>query len=195
MVDPDYTLHSQSNGTYLTTARRDGRLMTWGEVVDGWAHDAAFRERWREAVLAVPHRGYCWETPVLNATTALLPFECVFVPSPALADKTADPSPFAEQLRRARPASVARFFSLGRDAELIAPCPLIDGVDHTHLAAFVRTAPREQVDALWQSVGEAAAQALAVRRPVWVSTAGLGVSWLHVRLDARPKYYRHAPYR
>ena len=30
--------------------------------------------------------------------------------------------------------------------------------------------------------------------PLWVSTAGLGVSWLHVRLDARPKYYRHDAY-
>ena len=31
-------------------------------------------------------------------------------------------------------------------------------------------------------------------KPVWLSTAGLGVGWLHVRLDDRPKYYRHAPY-
>jgi len=32
-------------------------------------------------------------------------------------------------------------------------------------------------------------------RPVWLSTAGGGVSWLHVRLDDRPKYYHHAAYR
>ena len=31
--------------------------------------------------------------------------------------------------------------------------------------------------------------------PVWVSTAGAGVSWLHVRLDDRPKYYGYQPYR
>jgi hypothetical protein len=31
--------------------------------------------------------------------------------------------------------------------------------------------------------------------PVWVSTAGMGVSWLHVRLDNRPKYYGYKPYR
>jgi len=30
---------------------------------------------------------------------------------------------------------------------------------------------------------------------VWLSTAGMGVSWLHVRLDDRPKYYGHRPYR
>ncbi len=32
-------------------------------------------------------------------------------------------------------------------------------------------------------------------KPVWLSTAGAGVSWLHVRLDDKPKYYGHAPYR
>jgi hypothetical protein len=33
------------------------------------------------------------------------------------------------------------------------------------------------------------------RQPVWLSTAGAGVAWLHVRLDDRPKYYGHGPYR
>ena len=33
------------------------------------------------------------------------------------------------------------------------------------------------------------------RQPTWLSTEGSGVPWLHVRLDDRPKYYHHAPYR
>jgi hypothetical protein len=32
-------------------------------------------------------------------------------------------------------------------------------------------------------------------KPVWLSTAGGGVSWLHVRLDDQPKYYGFEPYR
>ncbi len=31
--------------------------------------------------------------------------------------------------------------------------------------------------------------------PMWLSTAGAGVPWLHVRLEDRPKYYGHAAYR
>ncbi|MFY0533025.1 DUF6940 family protein [Nannocystis pusilla] len=30
---------------------------------------------------------------------------------------------------------------------------------------------------------------------VWLSTSGSAVPWLHVRLDARPKYYVFGPYR
>ena len=36
---------------------------------------------------------------------------------------------------------------------------------------------------------------ITVRVHLWVSTSGLGVYWLHVRLDSYPKYYQHAPYK
>jgi hypothetical protein len=62
------------------------------------------------------------------------------------------------------------------------------------LAAFVRHAPQRQRQALWQTVGEAMARRIG-HQPVWLSTAGAGVAWLHVRLDNRPKYYSHGPYR
>ena len=32
-------------------------------------------------------------------------------------------------------------------------------------------------------------------RPLWLSVAGGGVPWLHVRIDDRPKYYRYDSYR
>ena len=47
--------------------------------------------------------------------------------------------------------------------------------------------------ALWRTVGEAVSERIT-DRPLWLSTAGGGVAWLHVRLDSRPKYYGHTPY-
>lgn len=58
----------------------------------------------------------------------------------------------------------------------------------------MRQAPEPQKHALWQRVGAAMQRRLSAK-PVWLSTAGAGVPWLHVRLDDRPKYYGHAPYR
>jgi hypothetical protein len=63
-----------------------------------------------------------------------------------------------------------------------------------HLAAFVRKASKSQQHAFWQMVGEAMLKRVS-SKPVWLSTAGGGVSWLHVRLDDRPKYYGFGPYR
>jgi hypothetical protein len=59
---------------------------------------------------------------------------------------------------------------------------------------FVRQAPPEQIDALWRVVGEKMHSRLN-DRPVWLSTAGGGVAWLHVRLDDHPKYYHYREYR
>jgi hypothetical protein len=65
-----------------------------------------------------------------------------------------------------------------------------------------------QVGAVWGAVGRAALARLGLGppphgglgsagedAPLWISTSGLGVYWLHVRLDARPKYYTYAPFR
>lgn len=120
------------------------------------------------------------------------PFECVFVASPPLAGAAPDPGPFTEHFRPG--CSVATFESLGKDALLVAPCPAAQGSDFAHLSRFAATASGAQSTALWRGVG-VALETRVDRNPTWLSTAGLGVSWLHVRLDNRPKYYRHAPYR
>jgi hypothetical protein len=64
---------------------------------------------------------------------------------------------------------------------------------YPHLARFVRRAPAAQQIELWSHLARALETRLSPAR-LWVSTAGLGVDWLHVRLDSRPKYYRYAPY-
>jgi hypothetical protein len=73
------------------------------------------------------------------------------------------------------------------------------GPIYTDLANFCRQAPVHQVVALWQRVGEVYSQRLRKSNqadgPVWLSTSGMGVAWLHVRLDQRPKYYTYAPYK
>jgi hypothetical protein len=58
----------------------------------------------------------------------------------------------------------------------------------------VRGAPESQKHALWALVGKMMEQRMG-SSPVWLSTAGAGVPWLHVRLDERPKYYGFGPYR
>ena len=66
-----------------------------------------------------------------------------------------------------------------------------------HVANFVRGAPEAQVVALFKKVGETFEALVAQRgaRPVWLSTEGSGVPWLHVRMDSRPKYYHTAAYK
>jgi hypothetical protein len=46
---------------------------------------------------------------------------------------------------------------------------------------------------LWRATAETLLDRIS-DTPTWLSTAGLGVIWLHLRLDSRPKYYSYRPY-
>lgn len=169
---------------------RDGDSeLAFADVIERWIADAAFRSLWTAALGGLPFGAYAWECPPVTAASASRPFECVFVSSPMLARMAPEPEAFAEHFRDE--CEAATFRNLGGDAVLVAPCPA--GGDFTHLARFAATASAGQSDAFWKAVG-AAARARLGDRPVWLSTAGLGIGWLHARLDDRPKYYRHVPY-
>src|SRR5262249_17430215 len=135
-----------------------------------------------------------WETPALCSATLERPFEFVLLDSPGLASKP-DPVAFASYFKAKTAADgVVAFPNLRKDAILVVPCPRGPVSAYGHLAAFVRGAPEPQQHALWQLVGQTMEQQLGPT-PVWLSTAGAGVSWLHVRIDTTPKYYGYGPYR
>jgi hypothetical protein len=141
----------------------------------------------------VPFDAFRWETPGVTTATASRAFEFVALDAPGLA-RAPEPEAFEEHFRASPDAEAVAFMNLSGDATLIVPTPLAEWTVYGHLASFVRDAPGLQRDALWQLVGETMLARLGAK-PVWLSTAGAGVSWLHVRLDDRPKYYGHAPYR
>jgi hypothetical protein len=171
---------------------RNGEPATYRAVIDAWRSDEDFR-RWFDATLgAVPFAAYRWETPPVTAATVSRAFEMMVIDSPELAGPP-DLDAFEDHFD-ARDDEVLAFRNLGGDATLVVPRPAGDEAAYVHLGAFVRRGPLEQRLALWRRVGEVMDRRLGAK-PVWLSTAGAGVSWLHVRLDDRPKYYAWAPYR
>lgn len=66
------------------------------------------------------------------------------------------------------------------------------GID-THLACFVRLALPAHIHALWRCVAHTVRLALS-ERPIRLSNAGGGVSWLHVRVEPVPNYYAYRTY-
>ncbi|MGV3723769.1 MAG: DUF6940 family protein [Actinomycetota bacterium] len=155
--------------------------------------DPRFSDSFNSLLAEAPFEAFRWETPPVTATTVQRDFEFVLLDAPGL-DRPPDSASFAPQLQRLADGNrVAAFPNLGNDAFLIVPRPLAATSAYGHLAAFVRNAPEPQRYDLWQAVG-AAMEARLGDQPVWLSTAGMGVPWLHVRLDSRPKYYGYEPY-
>jgi hypothetical protein len=158
-------------------------------------HDETFRSGLIAALRSSPFEGYLWETPPVTTATSHLPFEFVLTDAPSFERASPERSAFQEHFSGDSDGDgIVTFENLGRDATLIVPCPIEDESTYSHLARFVRNGPEAQVDALFRAVGRATRQRIS-ERPLWLSTAGMGVYWVHVRIDSRPKYYRHEPYK
>lgn len=169
------------------------RPSTFADVLAGWQGDETFRAFFLGELRAVATAAFFWEMPPITRATLHRPYEFVVVDSPHLATVVADSRPFAAQLR-ATNEPVVSFRNLGGDAVLVVPRPVGAAVAYAHLAAFLRGAAPAQQAALLQKVAEVVLAEVG-ERPLWLSTSGLGVYWLHIRLDSRPKYYIYAPYR
>ena len=173
----------------------DGAPLSWSDVIDRWQNDPSFRNFFVSLLVDAPFSAYFWETPPITSATTNREFEFVLVDSPQLADICTDHQAFANQFPAVQPgASVIEFSNLGGDATLIVPCRSGPLSAYAQISTFARTAPANQQHQLWTRVGAILEQQLG-EQPVWLSTSGLGVYWIHIRFDSAPKYYTHAPYR
>lgn len=180
--------------TLKGTVSSGSGTLSFREVIDLWCESSGFRSRFTELLKSSPFEGFFWETPPVRAATLDQPFDFVLVDGPPLTRLTPDQSPFSEHFASHGPVQVLTFPNLRGDAVLVVPAPTGDEKAYAHLARFLHSAPEGQIDEFWRCVGVAMRERVS-EAPVWLSTAGLGVSWLHLRLDSRPKYYRHQPYK
>ncbi len=171
----------------------DSSPVSYAEALGRWESDAGFRSFFIRLLADSPFPAFRWEMPPVTVVTANQSFECVLLDSPDLA-RDPDPDAFAAHFSAVTREGIAEFPNLGGDAILVAPCPGVPLSAYSHLGPYLRLGAEVQQHRLWESVGAAMQRRLGAK-PVWLSTAGAGVAWLHVRLDDRPKYYGYAPYR
>ena len=175
------------------TVTQNGEPIPYSEVLNLWQCESNFRSFFISLLSESPFSAYRWETPPITKDTVKRQFEFVLLNSPELATNP-DRVTFRDYFTTNDVNNgIVVFENLGRDAILVVPSPIDSNSAYPHLAAFIRSAPDAQKHAFWQVVGETVQQQIS-DVPLWVSTAGGGVAWLHLRLDSRPKYYGYNPY-
>lgn len=184
-LDEDAVLRLTLNGDQQQS-------LSFADVIYLWQTDDNFCDYFTRQLATIPYEAYFWELPPLTAETLRQPFECVIVNSPRLAGAPPDHQSFSAFFTDM--AAVVDFDNLGHDARLVAPCPLGAPDQYTHLARFMRQAPRIQQRSFWRRLGQLLQKKIN-HKPVWLSTSGLGVCWLHARFDSEPKYYSYSHYR
>ena len=170
-------------------------LLSYEVVINYWLESTEFRNFYFSVLSDSPFDAFFWEHPPVSNLNIKQVYEFVLVPSPQLSNVNADLSPFQEKFNSRRSnESVLAFENLGRDAELIVPCPVMEKNIYAHFASFIRNAPENQKHDLFRILASALGKRIS-SKPTWLSTSGLGVYWLHIRLDSRPKYYSYQLYR
>jgi hypothetical protein len=84
-------------------------------------------------------------------------------------------------------SSVSSFYNLGKDAILTIPCPKLRAVWPP--LKFSRSSTLDLQTLLWRRVFSIAKDA---GKPMYISTDGRTVPWLHVRIEDNPKYYKYS---
>jgi hypothetical protein len=194
-----YTVQQETlaqNGVTRYQLFYDATPLSYSDAVAHWQHDAEFRSYFVGLLQQSRYQAFRWETPAYSARLSTRPFEFVLVDNPSFATRKTDARTYREYFTSGDNSNhgIVTFPNLSGDCLLIVPSPTTTLDVYGHLAAFVRQAPAAQIDSLWQIVGKAMAERTDTKT-TWLSTAGGGVAWLHVRLDNSPKYYAYAPYR
>lgn len=183
----------------------DDSPLSVADVIQLWQQNISFGEFYNQLLADNDYSAFFWELPPLSAATLQEPFEFVLLESRTLDAVKSDTKTFAEYFvanQQGANSDVINFHNLGGDALLLVPSPMSDEQNYAHLANFVRSAPVSQRQHFWQQLGEIINAQLSSHlatelapQSLWVSTSGLGVYWLHIRLDQQPKYYSYLPYK
>ena len=168
-----------------------GRPLSFDEFLSQLKINKNFQVWFSKLLAESSFEAFRWECPPLKVESLSNGAQFVLVHEPSFATRPTNGSAFRKFFNDNHANA---FSNLGGDAVMIVPSPKTDPKIYGHLASFIRHAPTEQKQALWGLVAEEALKNLS-EKPTWLSTAGGGVPWLHVRLDKRPKYYHHQPYR
>ncbi|BDS11402.1 DUF6940 family protein [Aureispira anguillae] len=188
-----YTEKVLAKNTFQFRIKQEDKLLTFGNVIQLWKTSALFRTFYTQLLREVPFLAFFWENSPFTNNSLDQPYEFVVVGTDAFNGKKPNALSFNQYFSIEQP--VISFPNLGKNAQLVVPCPLSNSYEvYTHLGSFIRNAPVQQIDRFWQVMGHEVEKHLN-ECPLWLSTSGLGVYWLHVRLDQRPKYYSHSPYK
>lgn len=151
-----------------------------------------FRTFYNQFLADLNFEAFFWENKPLTDQTLNDEYECNIINTDFLAGRSPDSQTFSDYFSENE--NVVTFPNLAKDAGLIVPCPKKENSSYTHIGNFVRKAGKDQIDDLWKVTGSETLRSID-SKPRWLSTSGLGVFWLHIRIDTIPKYYQTSEYK
>jgi len=187
-----FNYKSKKDGdAYVLTFTRNKVEITWRKFISLCkANNLSFVIIIKEAILRTKFETIYFNCPPVTKADLDQVFNVAILNAPALRSVTTDVHTFADKFIDQN--MVTSFENLNGDCLMVCPVPLEDQPEeiYSSLGPFIRSARIEQQIAFWGLVASDLETVISIRK-VWMNTAGTGVSFLHLRLDSRPKYYEY----
>ena len=94
---------------------------------------------------------------------------------------------FIEKISMSQDKYVTQFYNLSGDTLLIIPMPTNE--NYATIKDFIDNSPMIQQINFWKAVAHNIEEMLKFNKKIFISTHGLGVSYFHLRICTKPKYY------
>ena len=187
----EFVIENLENGFLKVNIKEDGIWVSFDEVFGLLENDRDFRSQFINFLKSIELTAFNIECKPVNIENVNQAFEFIIINCPDLLKCTSDSSKFKAHFDEDELTAV--FENLNGDAVLISP------VDHGsedfgHLSTFLSSASNDQLNDLLIALGEIAGANLG-NENIYINTSGLGVPWLHFRIDDEPKYYQFETYK
>lgn len=150
--------------------------MKWKDVLKNWKNGVYPK-------FSNGKKPFIWRTSPYY-TNSLYSGEIIYEPK---LDVEPNYKPFSSKFKK-KYKYVVSFPNLSGDTILVVPIPKRNK-NFSSLYIFNKNASNTQKKIFWKKVAEIAIKEQKKHGKVWISTHGLGVAWLHVRISTSPKYY------
>ncbi|MGK0388424.1 MAG: hypothetical protein ACI94Y_001153 [Maribacter sp.] len=192
-MEPKFKILGKNEQGARIRIEQKNKLLTFREVFNYWQTSTNFIEFYIDSLIALNYDEFFWEHPALKEEYLDKSYEFIVQKSISFSKRNVDENAFSNYINSDK--QVAVFDNLGRNAKLIVPTKKIPIDTYKHMGNFIRNAEKIQIIEQFNQLSKAILSEVGAGRLIWVSTAGLGVIWLHMRLDSRPKYYRTNSYK
>lgn len=185
------TVMSSTNGKKCTKYEFN---VTLKEFYENLVTNEKFRDKIIEIFMESPYENALWEFPPYSATHANNRAEFILMETYSFGN--ADSSSFSEHFAGKPDGEIVVFNNLSGDTNLIS----VNSADtknniFCHIMAFMKRAPAKLKHNLLIRIGGEMSKYTTSKSNVYLSTHGHGVSWLHVRICSKPKYYAFEEYK
>lgn len=154
--------------------------MIWSDKLSEWSNSVV-----QTYPLSIEDN-FFWETsPFLDNASNYIEH---FVINKSLNKLKQNYTPFIEYINKSNDKNVISFYNKSKDAILVIPIPR-KNKNFTTLKDFIDNASKTQQILFWKEVAKQTLKFFKKNKIVYVSTHGLGVHYLHVRIESTPKYY------